>query len=153
MDPESTGVLGILEIGVSTTRLLHSLTAFKNPEDRGGKTNKPEEEEKKGLRKMEWQKSPQNHKPCYKRMPNNGERGGMEPNPTIALKLRNENGQNAARRSTTTRKPKKALVVDDFRGEASSHAETEESRKLWSKEKERGAERGNVEATMILKFL
>jgi hypothetical protein len=48
---------------------------------------------------------------------------------------------------------KKAPVVDDFRGEASSHAETGESRKLWSKEKEREAERENVEATMILKFL
>ncbi len=48
---------------------------------------------------------------------------------------------------------KKAPVVDDFRGEASSHAETEESRKLWNKEKEREAERENVEATMILRFL
>jgi hypothetical protein len=51
MDPESTGILGILEMGVSTTRLLHSLTAFKNPEDRGGKTNKPKEEGKKGATK------------------------------------------------------------------------------------------------------
>jgi hypothetical protein len=49
---------------------------------------------------------------------------------------------------------KKAPVVDDFRGEASSHAaETEESRKLWNKEKGREAERENVEATRILKFL
>jgi len=48
LDPKSKGILGILEMGVSTTRLLHSLTAFKNPEDRGGKTDKLKEGKKKG---------------------------------------------------------------------------------------------------------
>jgi hypothetical protein len=53
----------------------HSLLS-KTQKIPGDKQTNPKKMKKRGYRKMEWQKSPQNHKPCHKRMPNNGEREG-----------------------------------------------------------------------------
>jgi hypothetical protein len=56
MDPESTGILGILEMGVSITRLLHSLLS-KTQKIAGEKQTNPKKKKKRGYERWSGRKA------------------------------------------------------------------------------------------------